>query len=203
MIYKMKEVIRMAPRQKITKDMILEAGYELAKKNGIENVNSRNVAKELSCSTQPVFSQFPTMEELRKAVFDYACEKCVYEILKNKDKKDFLNLTTRWYLNLIRKEKNLYKLIFFSSGFERNSVIEMMLTYDSNKELINKIQLDYSLKETQCNDILLRTFSLLHGIGSLIAFNDLQISDDEISGLIKKTVIEMVQGISKSNIKEE
>lgn len=203
MIYKMKEVIRMAPRQKITKDMILEAGYELAKKNGIENVNSRNVAKELSCSTQPVFSQFPTMEELRKAVFDYACEKCVSEILKNKDKKDFLNLTTRWYLNLIRKEKNLYKLIFFSSGFEHNSVIEMMLTYDSNKELINKIQLDYSLKETQCNDILLRTFSLLHGIGSLIAFNDLQISDDEISGLIKITVIEMVQGISKSNIKEE
>ncbi len=193
----------MAPRQKITKDMILESGFELAKRNGIESVNSRNVAKELSCSTQPVFSQFPTMEELRKAVFDYACEKCVYEILKNKEKKDFLSLTTRWYLNLIRNEKNLYKLIYFSSGFEHNSVIEMMLNYDSNKEMINKMQSDYSLKETQCTDILLRTFSLLHGIGSLIAFNDLQISDDEILFLIKKTVVEMVQGASNSNIKEE
>lgn len=193
----------MAPRQKITRDMILESGFELAKRNGIESVNSRNVAKELSCSTQPVFSQFPTMEELRKAVFDYACEKCVYEILKNKEKKDFLSLTTRWYLKLIRNEKNLYKLIYFSSGFEYNSVIEMMLNYDSNKEMIKKMQSDYSLNEAQCNDILLRTFSLLHGIGSLIAFNDLQISDDEISALIKKTVVEMVQGASNSNIKEE
>lgn len=192
----------MAPRQKITRDMILESGFELAKRNGIESVNSRNVAKELSCSTQPVFSQFPTMEELRKAVFDYACEKCVYEILKNKEKRDFLSLTTRWYLNLIRNEKNLYKLIYFSSGFEHNSVIEMMLNYDSNREMIKKMQSDYSLNEAQCNDILLRTFSLLHGIGSLIAFNDLQISDDEISALIKKTVVEMVQGASNSNIKE-
>lgn len=193
----------MAPRQKITRDMILESGFELAKRNGIESVNSRNVAKELSCSTQPVFSQFPTMEELRKAVFDYACEKCVYEILKNKEKRDFLSLTTRWYLNLIRNEKNLYKLIYFSSGFEHNSVIEMMLNYDSNREMIKKMQSDYSLNEAQCNNILLRTFALLHGIGSLIAFNDLQISDDEISALIKKTVVEMVQGASNSNIKEE
>ena len=187
----------MAPKQKITKEMILETGFELARKNGIKSVNSRNIATELSCSTQPVFSQFATMEELKKAVFDYACEKCIDEIMENKDKKNFLNLTARWYLNLLRNEKNLYRLIYFSFGFERNSVIEMMLSYRSNQQMISNLQSNYSLNEKQCGDILMRTFSLLHGFGSLIAFNDLQISDDEILDLVKKTVIEMTQGAVK------
>lgn len=192
----------MAPRQKITKEMILEAGFELAKKNGIESVNSRNVAKELSCSTQPVFSHFPTMEELRKAVFDYACSICVNEILANKSKEDFLSLSTRWYLNLVRNEKNLYKLIYFSSSFEHNSVIDTMLKFESSDHIISKLQADHSLSEEQCRDILLRTFSLLHGFGSLIAFNDLKTSDDEIAVLIKKTVVDMVQGASTGEPKE-
>lgn len=44
----------MPPKQKIAREMILEAGFQLVRKSGIDNVNSRNVAKELSCSTQPV-----------------------------------------------------------------------------------------------------------------------------------------------------
>lgn len=47
---------------KITKEMILACGYELAKTNGIENINARNLAKSLGCSTQPIYSQFPNME---------------------------------------------------------------------------------------------------------------------------------------------
>ncbi len=191
----------MAPKQKITREMIIEAGFELAKKNGIDSVNSRNVAKELSCSTQPVFSQFASMEELRKSIFDYACEKSINEILANKDKSNFLSLTTRWYLNLMRNERNLYKLIYFSSGFSPNSIIDMMLNYKSNTALLNKIQFEYSLTEIQSKSILLRTFSLLHGIGSLVTFNDLEISDDEIADLVKKTVIEMAHEAMMSNKK--
>ena len=45
----------MAPRQKITKEMILEATFRLTREHGFEQVNARSLAAELGCSTQPIF----------------------------------------------------------------------------------------------------------------------------------------------------
>lgn len=185
----------MPPKQKITREMILEAGFQLVRKSGIDIVNSRNIAKELSCSTQPVFSQFATMEELRKGVFDYACDKFVDEVLQNADNPDFLRLSTLWYMNLMRNEKNLYKLLYFSSGFNNGRLTDVLIgSFKSNHKMIEKMQKDYSLDETACQDILLRSFSCLHGIGSLITFNGFEISDSEIADLLKRTVRDMVHG---------
>ncbi len=189
----------MPPRQKITKKMILEKGFELARKNGIETVNSRNIAKELNCSTQPIFSQFETMKDLRKGVFDYSCDKFVKEVLKNSKDENFLSLTTKWYINLFRNEKNLYKMLYFSSGFSESPLMELFLSYESNKQIISKLQNDYLLSKEQCLDILLRAFVVLHGIGSLITFNNYTISDDEIVSIVKRTVIDMVKGYSDMN----
>lgn len=41
----------MPPSTEITKEMILETGYELVITNGIEIVNPRSIPKMLSCST--------------------------------------------------------------------------------------------------------------------------------------------------------
>jgi len=189
----------MPPKQKITREMILEAAIQLVRKSGIDNVNSRNIAKELSCSTQPVFSQFATMEELRKGVFDYACHRFVDEVLQNTDNPDFLQLSTLWYINLMRNEKNLYKLLYFSSGFDSGRLTDVLIgNFKSNHMMIEKMQKDYSLDETACQDILLRAFSCLHGIGSLITFNNFEISDTEISELLKRTVRDMVEAASKN-----
>lgn len=183
----------MPPKQKITKDMILSAGYELARKEGIESVNSRNIAKKLSCSTQPIFSSFATMEELRKGVFDFACNKFVKEVTENKDDSNFLSLTTKWYLDLLRNEPNLYKLLYFSDGFDRGALSELISQFSSNHALIAKLHELYSLEEKSCSDILLRAFSILHGIGALVFFNSFEISDKDIMDTVKRTVFEMVR----------
>lgn len=183
----------MPPKQKITKDMVLEAGYELARTEGIESVNSRNIAKVLSCSTQPIFSSFPTMEELRKAVFDFACSKFSKEVLANKDNSNFLSLSTNWYLNLLRNEPNLYRLLYFSDGFERGILNELIVRYASNRAILSELQNLYSFDEHICENILLRAFAFLHGIGALVFFNSFEISDKEIADMVKQTVADMVR----------
>ena len=59
----------MPPRAKITKDMVIDAAFEIAREAGGENINARTVAKKLNCSTQPVMYHFATVDELRKAVY--------------------------------------------------------------------------------------------------------------------------------------
>ena len=44
----------MPPKVKITKEMIIDAAFEIARSEGAENINARTVSKKLGCSTQPV-----------------------------------------------------------------------------------------------------------------------------------------------------
>ena len=43
------------PTQKITREMIVEAAFELAREQGMEAVQVKAVAAALGCSVQPVY----------------------------------------------------------------------------------------------------------------------------------------------------
>ena len=52
----------MPPKAKVTKDMIIDAAFNVVREAGAENINARTVAKKLKCSTQPVMYHFETIE---------------------------------------------------------------------------------------------------------------------------------------------
>lgn len=52
-------------KAKVTKEMIIDAAFEIARTTGAENINARTVSQRLNCSTQPVMYHFSTIEELK------------------------------------------------------------------------------------------------------------------------------------------
>ena len=58
----------MPPKVKTTKEAIVSTAVEIVREQGVQALNARAVAAILGCSTQPIFSNFATMEELRLAV---------------------------------------------------------------------------------------------------------------------------------------
>lgn len=174
--------------------MILEQAFILADKQGISAVTSRSVAKLLDCSIQPIFSHFPTMEELRKATFDYACQKFVAEVLSFADNPDFLSLTTKWTVDLARHRPNLYRLLYLSGGLYGNSMTEVMMNYESNNKLIHKMTEQYGLDVLKCQDILMRCCLLLIGICTMMCENAVTFTDEQISAVMKQSVQDMIQG---------
>ena len=54
------------PKQRITKEMIVDAAFEIAKTEGMEQVLIKNIAKKIGCSVQPVYTYCANMEGLRK-----------------------------------------------------------------------------------------------------------------------------------------
>ena len=75
----------MGRKTKITKEMILEAAYELLDQAGIGAVAIKSIAAVLGCSTQPISWQFGSMTELKKELYFYAGEK-LYSSLPQKMK---------------------------------------------------------------------------------------------------------------------
>ena len=45
------------PKQRITKEMILEVAFKLARERGYEQVVVKNIAAEMGCSVQPICPQ--------------------------------------------------------------------------------------------------------------------------------------------------
>ena len=62
----------MPAKAKVTKEMIIEAAFAVARETGAENINARTVSERLHCSTQPVMYHFATIEELKKTVYTKA-----------------------------------------------------------------------------------------------------------------------------------
>lgn len=60
----------MPPKPKISKDMLIDAAFAVARETGAENINARTVSKKLNCSTQPVMYHFATIEALKKQLIN-------------------------------------------------------------------------------------------------------------------------------------
>lgn len=59
----------MPPVRRIQKEDIIKATLKILKKESLESVNARIIAKELNSSVQPIFYNFENMEELKNVAF--------------------------------------------------------------------------------------------------------------------------------------
>ena len=64
----------MPPKVRVTREDILRTAFEILRHEGASALNARSIATALDCSTQPIFSNFSSMEELLKAVLAVAYE---------------------------------------------------------------------------------------------------------------------------------
>ena len=55
----------MPPSVRFSREAVLNAGYQLIRREGPAALNARSVAKELGGSTQPIFRLFTNMDDLK------------------------------------------------------------------------------------------------------------------------------------------
>ena len=54
--------------RKVSKEQIIDAAVEVLRDDGFSAINARSVAKELGCSTQPIYLSFQNMDDLKAAM---------------------------------------------------------------------------------------------------------------------------------------
>lgn len=93
---------------KVTKEMIVDAAFEIAKEMGAENITARTVSQKLGCSTQPVLYHFKTIEDVRIAAHKKASEFHIDYVtnLSGKYERPMLEVGMR-YIQFAVEEKNL------------------------------------------------------------------------------------------------
>ena len=104
----------MPPKCKIDREQIQAAALELVRQGGESALNARAIAAALGCSTQPVFSHFHTMEELRAAVVEAAgavYARLVEEVTATGAYPPY-KATGMAYIRFAAEERELFRLLF-------------------------------------------------------------------------------------------
>lgn len=60
------------PRQRITKELLLDEAYDIVKHKGISALSAKSLSQAAKCSVQPIYSYFTNMDELKDSMYQRA-----------------------------------------------------------------------------------------------------------------------------------
>ncbi len=156
----------MPPKVKITKEEIVNTALCLVRQHGVNAINARNIATALACSTQPIFSNFESMEALHQAVliaaYQQYCSALEQEAANGK--YPLYKAFGMAYIRFAKEESELFKLLFMR---ERQGE-DLIPTADFEASVDMIMSANHITKE-QATLMHLEMWTCVHGIGTMIA----------------------------------
>lgn len=175
----------MPPKAKITKDMVIEAAFEVARKTGAENINARTVSKRLNCSTQPVMYHFATIDELKKAAYKRADAYHSEYLMNIQETQEAVMFGIGMnYIRFAVEEPNLFRFLF-QSGFVESSLLEM-INSEGLKPIISVMQEAMRMNLEQTKEVFVTLAMFVHGYASIIANNSLEYDEELVAAQLKR-----------------
>lgn len=98
------------PKQKITKEMVVEAAFSLAREGGMERVLVKDIAQRLGCSVQPIYSTCGDMEGVRREVAARADDFIRDYVSARLEPGRLFFSMGQAYVSLAREEPGLFSL---------------------------------------------------------------------------------------------
>lgn len=172
----------MAPRVKITKEDIIEAAIELVRQRGALALNARNLATTLNCSTQPIFSNFSSMEELRMVVIeqaDWMCNQYIKREVKSGVYPSY-KASGMAYIRFAKEEGELFKLLYMRDRSAEVVPKEMELG-DEMKSLLHD---NTGLTGAEAEFFHLEMWAFVHGIATMFATGFLNLDWELVSKML-------------------
>lgn len=165
----------MPPTVRFTRDAVLHAACQLMRREGMEALNARAIAKELGGSTQPIFRLFTNMEDLHRELILYVARQFQAHAEADMAQSDspYIQLCTT-YLLYGRDEPELFKLLFM-----RDRVSEGQYSDQTNFDLVfNIIKKETPLDDETAMRFLERTWLFIHGLAVCIATKYIPCQDE-------------------------
>lgn len=165
----------MPPTVRFTRDAVLHAACQLMRREGMEALNARAIAKELGGSTQPIFRLFTNMEDLHRELILYVARQFQAHAEADMAQSDspYIQLCTT-YLLYGRDEPELFKLLFM-----RDLVSEGQYSDQTNFDLVfNIIKKETPLDDETALRFFERTWLFIHGLAVCIATKYIPCQDE-------------------------
>ena len=188
----------MPPKTMFTREMFIEAAFKVVRKEGIGKLSARTLARELNCSTMPIYSYLRSMKNLKDDLRKKAVDLLLEYQNTSRSGMPFYDMGLGYVL-FARNEKNLFRFLFIETGivskkrkqgaslqqFALNSLMVGMKS-DSKLEGVN---------DRQAERIMIKMWIFVHGIAFLLNNNEFPDDSEEyINRLIYETGKFVIEG---------
>ena len=181
----------MPPRSKITREMIIDAAYEIVRESGEGSLNARSIADRLGCSTQPVLYVFRTMDEIRECVYQKADEyHSEYLMQMGENMSIWKN-----YIRFSVRERNLFRFLFQSNAFSGR--IQGLIDDERLLPVLEAMSAQMGMEVKDVKKFFAAIYYPVHGIASLLANNSMEYDEEEfeaILNMIRRGVLKEIEG---------
>ncbi|MDE6847514.1 MAG: TetR/AcrR family transcriptional regulator [Lachnospiraceae bacterium] len=173
------------PKQRITKEMIVEAAFGIARESGQDSVLVKEIAGRLNCSVQPIYSYCSSMEGLKKDLIirvrqfvqDYVEEYIAMHGGANTN--DFFKMTGHAYVQLAEAEPHIFQMFILHEREEIDS-LDALYQAECHPDMAQHIA--ENLHIDICKARMLHRNMMIYnvGIGTILATASPGISVNEI-----------------------
>lgn len=187
----------MPAKIKATKEMIIDAAFEIAREMGAEDINARTVSEKLNCSTQPVMYHFATIEELKRAVYvkaDLYHSEYLMNI-RSQQNGAMLGIGLN-YIRFAIEEPHLFRFLFQSNFFNGTTMIEL-IDAEELMPVLSAMQQALEMSIEQTKKVFLTVFLFAHGYASIIANNSLKYDENIIKDQLEQAYRGAVLAVQK------
>lgn len=167
----------MPPKAKITKEMVIDAAFEVVRTDGEGSINARSVSYKLGCSTQPVMYHFAKIEDLKRAAYDKVGRFHTEYLLDVSPNQDVLLGIGLNYIRFSVDEPKLFRFLF-QSGFAAQSSLIEMIDSEELMPVISAMCEAMGLDVKQTKEVFITLAMFVHGYASIIANNNLAYDED-------------------------
>ncbi len=186
----------MPPKCKFTRDEIIAAALDIARKDGLYAVTARSLGEKLGSSSKPIFSIFENMEEVLEATLLAA--RAVYnEYIEQalSDEKPFKAVGLK-YIEFAIREPMLFQLLFMKEQTQKRSALGILPMIDDNyEEILETVKTEYGLDDKNAGSLYKQLWIYTHGIASLIATGVCSFKPQEIGEMVSQVFISLLKYI--------
>jgi len=150
--------------------MVIEAAFEVARAEGIENVNARTVSQKLGCSTQPVMYHFATIEDMKKAAYERVDRFQMEYLMRIRPQENVVLGIGLNYIRFALEEPYLFRFLF-QSGFAAEKNVLEIADSEGAKPILSAMQTAMGLNREQTEEVFITLAMFVHGYASIIANN--------------------------------
>ncbi len=185
----------MPPKVRINKSDIIDAAVNIVRIAGAGALNARSIATALGCSTQPIFSNFQSMDELDVEVIK-AAYRVYYELIASEVEKGKYPIYKAYgmaYIRFAREECELFKLLFMCD--RRGEEFVPTSDFDASVEMIMQAN---GFDRSRAELVHLEVWSATHGVATMIATSFLELDEQIVSRILS----DVYSGIKQRHIEE-
>ncbi len=172
----------MGAKKSVRREDILVAAEKILTERGEGAVCARSIAREIGCSTQPIYDAFSGMEEVRRGLIARAADTYarVTEEIAAEGKYPAYKCMGMAYVRFGRLYPNMFRMLFMDNGEAVGATVgEDMVT-----EAAKRISASTGMSLERARKFHYTMWISIHGMGVFAATGYLKLTEDEISEIL-------------------